>query len=81
MFHMLVGSPALDTSAPYEELARQIAEGTPRMRAEAIRTPLGHVVAKMLRRREAYRFGSAREVWAELRELDAWKQRSLFPVK
>ena len=60
---------------------RQVAEGEPRQKAEQIGTPLGTLIAKMLRRREAFRFTSAREVWAEMRELDAWKQRDLFPTK
>jgi serine/threonine-protein kinase len=46
-----------------------------------IGTPLGNVVAKMLRRRENFRYSSAREVWADLRDLDAWRQRSLFPLR
>jgi serine/threonine-protein kinase len=53
----------------------------PRKKAEAIGTPLGGLVAKMLRRRDAYRYTSAREVWADLRQLPSWQNRELFPVK
>ena len=53
----------------------------PRKRAEAIGTPLGGLIAKMLRRREAYRYSTAREVWADLRQLPSWQTRELFPVK
>ena len=50
-------------------------------RAEALGTPLGQLVAKMLRRREQFRYGSAREVWAELRTLPTWQSRQLFPAR
>jgi serine/threonine-protein kinase len=81
LFWMVTGESAINLDVPYQELVRQVAEGEPRQRAEQIGTPLGHLIAKMLRRREAFRFTSAREVWAEMRELDAWKQRDLFPTK
>lgn len=81
LYWMLVGQPAIDTHAPYAELVRQVADGDARKRAEAIGTPLGALIAKMLRRREAYRYTSAREVWADLRELPAWQRRALFPAK
>jgi serine/threonine-protein kinase len=80
-YWMLTGEPAIQMDVPYQELVRQVSEGEPRKRAEAIGTPLGNLIAKMLRRREAFRYTSAREVWADLRELPAWKQRHLFPAK
>jgi eukaryotic-like serine/threonine-protein kinase len=67
LYWMVVGTPALDYNVPYPELVRQIADGVPRARAEAIATPLGAVIAKMVRRREAFRYQSAREVWEDLR--------------
>jgi serine/threonine protein kinase len=81
LYWMLAGEPAIQMDVPYQELVRQVAEGTPRVRAEQLGTPFGDLIAKMLRRREAFRYASAREVWSELRELPAWKQRNLFPVK
>jgi serine/threonine-protein kinase len=81
LYWMITGSSAIDMSAPYEELLHQVATGTPRKKAEAIGTPLGKIVAHMVRRREAYRYGSAREVWADLRTLPAWQKRALFPPK
>jgi eukaryotic-like serine/threonine-protein kinase len=81
LYWMLTGHPAMVLDAPYPELVRQVSEGDARRRAEAIGTPLGGLIAKMLRRREAYRYLAAKEVWADLRELPAWKQRQLFPVK
>jgi serine/threonine protein kinase len=81
MYWMLTGHPAIDTHAPYAELVRQVADGDARKRAEAIGTPLGALIAKTLRRREAYRYSSAREVWADLRELPGWQRRALFPAK
>ncbi len=81
LYWMLTGQPAMPPGAPYAEVVRLVAEGDPRRRAEAIGTPLGNLIAKMLRRREAYRYMSAREVWGDLRELPAWRQRQLFPAR
>jgi hypothetical protein len=81
IYWMLTGESAMQMDVPYQELVRQVAEGEPRQRAEQLGTPLGNLIAKMLRRREAFRYTSAREVWADLRELPAWKQRQLFPAR
>jgi serine/threonine-protein kinase len=78
---MLTGEPAMNMDVAYQELVRQVSDGEPRQRAESLGTPLGALIAKMLRRREAFRYTSAREVWSDLRELPAWKQRNLFPAK
>ncbi len=81
IYWMVTGKPAMETEVPYQELVRQVSDGEPRRRAETLGTPLGALIAKMLRRREAFRYTSAREVWADLRELPAWKARELFPAK
>jgi serine/threonine-protein kinase len=81
LYWMLAGHSAVPQGVPYAELLRCVAEGEPRARAEAIGTPLGALVAKMLRRREQFRFGSAREVWTEMRQLEAWQRRDLFPAR
>jgi serine/threonine-protein kinase len=81
LYWMFTGESAIQLDVPYQELVRQVAEGEPRQRAEQLGTPLGQLIAKMLRRREAFRYSSAREVWNDLRELPAWKQRNLFPAK
>jgi serine/threonine-protein kinase len=81
LYWMLTGEPAIQMDVPYQELVRQVSEGEPRKRAEALGTPLGKLIAKMLRRREAFRYTSAREVWGDMRDLPAWKQRLLFPAK
>jgi serine/threonine-protein kinase len=81
LFWMLTGAPAVALDTKYEQLLRAVAEGHPRKRAEAIGTPFGMLIAKMLRRREQYRYTSAREVWADLRQLPAWQRRQLFPIK
>jgi serine/threonine-protein kinase len=81
LYWMLAGESAVPQGVPYDELVRCVADGVPRRRAEAIGTPLGHLVAKMLRRREQFRYGSAREVWADLRQLPAWQRRQLFPAR
>jgi len=78
---MLTGQSAVPLGAPYAELVRCVAEGLPRARAETIGTPLGALIARMLRRREQFRYASAREVWADLRALPAWQQRQLFPAR
>jgi eukaryotic-like serine/threonine-protein kinase len=81
LFWMLTGQSAVPQDAPYDEIVRCVADGVPRRRAEEIGTPLGALVARMLRRREQFRYASARDVWAELRELPAWRARALFPAR
>ncbi len=81
LYWMLTGSPAIPTGAPYAEVVRHVSEGIPRQAAEAIGTPLGALLAKMLRRRDTFRYTSPREVWNDLRELPEWKTRDLFPAK
>ena len=72
MYQMHTGQPAMDVSVPYPEIARQIAEGTPRKKAEALGTAAGQVIAKLLRRRDAHRYQSAREAWDDLRQVPRW---------
>ena len=81
LFWMLTGQSAVPLQASYDEIVHCVADGMPRKRAETLGTPLGALVAKMLRRREQFRYGSAREVWADLRELPAWRSRALFPAR
>ncbi|AKT39074.1 serine/threonine-protein kinase [Chondromyces crocatus] len=69
MFQMHTGQSAIDVNVPYEEIARQIAEGTPRQKAEALGTGFGNIIAKLLRRRDTYRYLSAREAWDDMRQL------------
>jgi hypothetical protein len=61
----------MNPNAPYAEVAQQIAEGSARQKAESLGTPVGQVIAKLLRRRDAYRYQSARQVWDDLRTLRA----------
>lgn len=74
LYHMHTLQPALPEGLAYPDLTRAIAEGLPRQRAEELGTPIGNVIAKLLRRRDAYRYHSAREVWEDLRLLrpTAW---------
>lgn len=81
LYWMVVGESAIPLDVGYRELVRIVSSGEPRSRAEAMGSQLGNVIAKMLRRRDAYRYVSAREVWSELRELPAWTGRQLFPLK
>jgi serine/threonine-protein kinase len=81
LYWMLSGESAIPQGVAYAELLAWVANGTPRAKAEALGTPLGNIVARMLRRREQFRFGSAREVWAEMRQLAAWQGRELFPAR
>lgn len=81
LYWMVTGSPAIAPGLSYQDLVKVVSDGEPRQRAEAIGTPLGKLVAKMLRRRDTYRYTSAREVWADLRGLPAWQNRQLFPTK
>ncbi|HMJ12599.1 MAG TPA: serine/threonine-protein kinase [Polyangiaceae bacterium] len=72
MFWMHTGQYPIDTSLGYDEVLRQIREGAPRARAEALGTPIGNVVSVMLRRQEQYRYTSAAQVWEDLRRLNVW---------
>jgi serine/threonine-protein kinase len=81
LYWMLTGKPAIDLGLPYNELLQQVGDGLPRRRAEALGTALGALIAKTLRRREAYRYTSPREVWEDLRMLPAWQNRALFPAR
>ncbi len=68
MFQMHTGRPAIDVDRmQYGDTTRMIAEGTPRVLAEALNSRFSPVIAKLLRRRDAYRYQSAREVWDDLR--------------
>jgi serine/threonine-protein kinase len=69
LYRMHAGQPAVPDEFSYQDMQRLIAEGVPRQRAEALGTPIGNVIAKLLRRRDAYRYQSAREVWDDLRQL------------
>jgi serine/threonine-protein kinase len=81
LYWMLTGESAIPVGLPYQELVRTVADGEPRKRAERIGTPLGETIAKLLRRRDAYRYTSAREVWADLREHPAWRTHPIFKVR
>jgi eukaryotic-like serine/threonine-protein kinase len=72
MFAMHTGEYPIDFSAGYDDIIRQIREGVPRMRAEALGTPIGQIASVMLRRQEQYRYTSPAQVWEELRKLDVW---------
>lgn len=69
MFAMHTGESAISEATSYQELTRSIAEGFPRQRAESLGTPIGSVIAKLLRRRDAYRYQLARDVWEDLRAI------------
>lgn len=81
LYWMLAGEPAIAPGARYEEIVPMIAAGDPRKKAEALGTPLAQIVARLLRRRESFRYGSAREVWEDLRQLPEWQNRELFPPR
>lgn len=81
LYWMVTGEPAIVPGLPYQELVRIVSEGEPRKRAERIGTPLGDMIAKLLRRRDAYRYTSAREVWADLREHPAWRGHPIFQLR
>jgi eukaryotic-like serine/threonine-protein kinase len=72
MYQMHTGYAAIDVTAPYTEIAKQISEGIPRQKADALGTPVSKVIAKLLRRRDAHRYQSAREAWDDLRQVPRW---------
>jgi eukaryotic-like serine/threonine-protein kinase len=69
MYWMHTGTSALPEDSQYGDFTRLIAEGVPRQRAESLQTPIGNIIAKLLRRRDAYRYQAARDVWMDLRQL------------
>ncbi len=69
MFAMHTGQAAIPEGTNYQDLTRYISDGVPRQRAEALGTPIGNVIAKLLRRRDAYRYQLARDVWEDLHQL------------
>ena len=71
LYRMHTGQSAIPEGVAYHDITRLIAEGVPRQRAESLGTPIGNVIAKLLRRRDAYRYQSAREIWDDLRQLRA----------
>jgi serine/threonine-protein kinase len=72
MYEMHTGEYPLDTSQGYDAMLNQIKEGVPRLKAEALGTPIGNIISVLLRRNEQYRFTSPAQVWEELRRLDVW---------
>ena len=72
MYEMHTGQYPLDTAQGYEAMLQQIKEGVPRLKAEALGTPIGNIVSVLLRRNEQYRYTSPAQVWEELRKLDVW---------
>jgi serine/threonine-protein kinase len=72
MYEMHTGEYPLDTAQGYDAMLEQIKEGVPRLKAEALGTPIGNIVSVLLRRNEQYRYTSPAQVWEELRRLDVW---------
>jgi eukaryotic-like serine/threonine-protein kinase len=81
MYAMHTGDYAVDTSLGYDDVVRQIREGVPRAKAEALGTPIGAIISVMLRRQEQYRYTSAAQVWEDLRRLDVWTGSAPSPTK
>ncbi len=78
MYAMHTGEYPIDFTVSYDDIVRQIREGMPRARAEALGTPIGNVISVMLRRHTQYRYTSPEQVWDDLRRLDVWS-RSMTP--
>ncbi|HYQ30855.1 MAG TPA: serine/threonine-protein kinase [Polyangiaceae bacterium] len=72
MYEMHTGEYPLDTAQGYDAMLQQIKEGVPRLKAEALGTPIGNIVSVLLRRNEQYRYTSPAQVWEDLRRLDVW---------
>jgi serine/threonine-protein kinase len=72
MYEMHTGEYPLDTSHGYDAMLEQIKEGVPRLKAEALGTPIGSIASVLLRRNEQYRYTSPAQVWEELRRLNVW---------
>jgi serine/threonine-protein kinase len=70
MYHMHTGRSPMPGA--HTDITSYIREGTPRSLAESLQTPFSPVISKLLRRRDAYRYQSAREVWDDLRKCVWW---------
>jgi len=69
LYALVTGQHAIDPALPDHEVSRLVLEGVPRQKAEALGTPLGQAIAKLLRRRQQYRYQSALEAWNDFRPL------------
>ena len=74
LYQMLTGLSAMETLDPSGngDVTRFISDGTPRAMAESLNSPFAPVIAKLLRRRDTYRYQSAREVWDDTRQRVWW---------
>jgi len=70
MYRMHTGRSPMPNE--HGDLTAQIREGTPRALADSLGTPFAPVISKLLRRRDAYRYQNAREVWDDLRKCVWW---------
>ncbi len=81
MYEMHTGQYPVDAGLGYDAMLQQIKEGVPRLKAEALGTPIGNIVSVLLRRNEQYRYTSPAQVWEELRKLDVWADSKPEPTK
>lgn len=81
MYEMHTGEYPIDTTRGYEAMLKQIQEGVPRAKAEALGTPIGGIVSVLLRRNEQYRYTSPAQVWEDLRRLDVWADAPRPPAE
>ena len=81
MYEMHTGEYPVETNQGYDAMLNQIKEGVPRLKAEALGTPIGNIISVLLRRNEQYRFTSPAQVWEELRRLDVWADVPRGPSK
>ncbi len=72
LYQMHTGRNAMEGLDASGDVTGFIREGTPRALAESLGTPFSPVISKLLRRREGYRYQSAREVWEDLRKCVWW---------
>jgi serine/threonine protein kinase len=71
-YQMLMGRAMMDSLPNPSDVTRYLAEGTPRLLAEQLNSPFAPVIAKLLRRRDVYRYQSPRDVWDDLRPRIWW---------
>lgn len=81
MYEMHTGEYPLDTAQSYDAMLEQIKQGVPRLKAEALGTPIGTIASVLLRRNEQYRYTSPAQVWEDLRKLNVWADMPRGPSK
>ncbi len=82
MLTLLMGTPPIPYDASWDDTKQLIMDGRPRQLADALVSEhgtLAETISKMLRRRQAYRYASAMDVWQALYQ-EAMRRQQLHEL-